>query len=102
MEKSSAGSPLPSRSAPAPAMRAAGRGLPALLFSMAAGLVCCYAMGTAWYVAVYARAGGQAGVAAVLSACVLPFIPADAAKLLLAALLSKRLAPLCSPERRRG
>lgn len=79
-----------------------GRGLPALLFSMAAGLVCCYAMGTAWYVAVYARAGGQAGVAAVLSACVLPFIPADAAKLLLAALLSKRLAPLCSPERRRG
>lgn len=54
-------------------------------------------MGTAWYVAVYARAGGQAGVAAVLSACVLPFIPADAAKLLLAALLSKRLAPLCSP-----
>ena len=53
------------------------------------------------YVALVLK-GMQAGVAAVLSACVLPFIPADAAKLLLAALLSKRLAPLCSPERRRG
>lgn len=33
-----------------------GRSLPALIFSMCAGLLACYALGTAWYVAVYARA----------------------------------------------
>lgn len=79
-----------------------GRSLPALILSMCAGLLACYALGTAWYVAVYARAGEAASVTAVLSACVLPFIPADAAKIFLAATLSKRLAPFCAPEHRRG
>lgn len=73
-----------------------GRSLPALIFSMCAGLLACYVLGTAWYVAVYARAGEAAGVQSVLAACVVPFIPADAAKIFLAAVLSKRLAPLCS------
>ena len=73
-----------------------GRVLPALLLSMGAGLLCCYALGTAWYVAVYARAGEAASVSAVLTACVLPFIPADAAKIFLAAALTKRLAPYCA------
>ncbi len=72
-----------------------GRGVPALVFSMCAGLLSCYVLGTAWYVAVYARAGETASVTAVLSACVLPFIPADAAKICLAAVLAKRLAPYC-------
>ena len=78
-----------------------GRGLPALILSMCAGLLVCYALGTAWYVAVYARAGEVKSVSAVLAACVVPFIPADAAKIFLAATLSRRLAPLCAPERRR-
>ena len=60
-----------------------GRGLPALILSMCAGLLVCYALGTAWYVAVYARAGEVKIVSAVLAACVVPFIPADAAKIFL-------------------
>lgn len=68
---------------------------------MCAGLLVCYALGTAWYVAVYARAGEVKIVSAVLAACVVPFIPADAAKIFLAATLSRQLAPLCAPERRR-
>ena len=63
--------------------------------------ITCYALGTAWYVAVYARAGEVKSVSAVLAACVVPFIPADAAKIFLAATLSRRLAPLCAPEQRR-
>lgn len=73
----------------------------ALILSMCAGLLVCYALGTAWYVAVYARAGEVKSVSAVLAACVVPFIPADAAKIFLAATLSRRLAPLCAPEQRR-
>ena len=45
--------------------------------------------------------GEVTSVSAVLAACVVPFIPADAAKIFLAATLSRRLAPLCAPERRR-
>ena len=71
-----------------------GRKLPVLIASMALGILLCYAFGTAWFVLVYTRSSGPIGVGTALGWCVLPYIPADAAKLLLASLLSVRLYPL--------
>lgn len=79
--------------------RVFGDGTPAQLFGMAAGLIVCYAFGTAWFVAVYLRTTGPVTLAAVLSWCVFPFIVPDIAKLLLAFILIRRLKPrLRSPE----
>ena len=58
---------------------------------MCAGLLSCYVLGTAWYVAVYARAGETASVTAVLSACVLPFIPTAIVKAVLACAIGLNL-----------
>ena len=68
--------------------------LPSLLGFMALGLLVCYLFGTLWFMWVYARTSGPIGIASALSWCVLPYLPADTAKLLLAALLTRRLAPL--------
>lgn len=53
---------------------------------MAAGTACCYLLGAAWFSLVYG-----ASAAAVLSACVLPFLPGDAVKILVSAHLCMRL-----------
>lgn len=53
---------------------------------MACGMAACYALGTAWLCLV-----GHVGVAGALAAGVLPFIPGDAVKVLLAAWLSIRV-----------
>lgn len=66
----------------------------ARVLSLALGLVLCYAFGTAWFTAVYARSGGAVSLAAALGWCVLPFLLPDAAKLALALFLSRRLRPL--------
>ena len=58
-----------------------------------AGLILVYAVGTAWYMAVYARGTGSAGLGAVLLACVAPFILPDLVKLGLALALARRLSP---------
>ncbi len=57
--------------------------------AMAAGLVVCYAFGTAWYMV-------QGGVALVpaLSMCVLPFLPGDALKIAAASLIAGRIGML--------
>lgn len=55
------------------------------------GLLLCYTFGTAWFCIVYARTSGAIGVGTALSWCVLPFIPADAAKLALAVFLGARI-----------
>lgn len=57
-----------------------------LCLSMAAGTAICYTLGTLWF----ALTTGS-GFAASLTACVLPFIPGDLLKILLAASLSMRL-----------
>jgi len=57
-----------------------------LMLSMAAGTLVCYAMGTAWFCFV-----SGTSLAASLSSCVLPFIPGDALKILLAASLCLRM-----------
>lgn len=49
-----------------------GGSVPALAFSMAAGMLTCYALGTAWFMVVYARTQGAVTLLAVLSKCVFP------------------------------
>ena len=70
------------------------RKLKVLVPAMILGILLCYAFGTAWFVLVYTKNSGPIGVGTALGWCVLPYIPADAAKLLLASLLSVRLYPL--------
>ena len=70
-----------------------GRGMSVLVTSMAAGLVVCYAFGTAWFV-ISGVKGSGAGLAAALSLCVLPYIIPDVIKIALAAQLTRRLRPL--------
>ena len=54
------------------------------LAALALGLAVCYAFGTAWFMAVYARQTGPIGLATALGWCVLPFLVPDAVKLALA------------------
>lgn len=68
-----------------------GTSRPAEALAMALGLAVCYAFGTAWFLAVYARTTGPIGLAAALSWCVVPFLLPDLIKLALAAALSRRL-----------
>ncbi len=55
------------------------------------GLIVCYAFGTVWFMAVYARQSGAIGLGTALSWCVLPFIIPDLVKLALAWILSATL-----------
>ena len=57
------------------------------------GLLILYAFGTAWYMFMYARTQGGAGLMSVLLLCVIPFVIPDLIKLALALALARRLAP---------
>ena len=57
-----------------------------LILSMAAGTLICYALGTAWFSFV-----SDINLAGSLTVCVLPFIPGDVLKILLAASLCLRM-----------
>ena len=50
------------------------------------GTLVCYVLGTAWFMSLSGRA-----LADSLSLCVLPFLPGDAVKIILSALLAPRL-----------
>jgi biotin transport system substrate-specific component len=63
------------------------------ILAMVLGLAVCYAFGTAWFMAVYARTTGPVGLLTALGWCVFPFLVPDLIKLALAAALSARLAP---------
>ena len=63
----------------------------AAVISMAVGILVCYAFGTAWFAFVYAKQSGGASLLTILTWCVFPFIPFDAAKIVIAALLTNRL-----------
>lgn len=64
--------------------------LPFLALGMAVGTLLCYTFGTAWFMALT-----HLSLSSSLGACVLPFLPGDAVKILLAASLALRLrAPL--------
>lgn len=64
------------------------RGKASLAASMALGIILCYICGTLWYTLVYAE---SESFAAALTVCVLPYVPPDGLKVLLAAYLSQRL-----------
>lgn len=68
-----------------------GTGKMALALSMAAGLLVCYAVGTVWFMAVYAKNSGPVGLGTVLGWCVVPFIVPDLIKIAVALLLTNRL-----------
>jgi len=70
-----------------------GRSLKVLIPAMALGIVFCYAFGTFWFIKVYTMGGSAITLATALSWCVLPYIPADASKIVLAALLCRRIYP---------
>ncbi|MDD3194058.1 MAG: biotin transporter BioY [Oscillospiraceae bacterium] len=57
-----------------------------LAIGMASGLALCYLFGTAWFILLTGK-----GLVAALGACVIPFLPGDAAKIILAALLVPEL-----------
>jgi biotin transport system substrate-specific component len=64
-------------------------GLPAMIL----GLLTCYACGTGWFLHVYAGSSPM-GLGAVLLKCVVPYLLPDAAKIVLAAVLTRRLYPI--------
>ena len=61
----------------------------ALIVAMVAGLAVCYAFGTAWFVI---STGSELWYS--LTVCVFPFLPGDAAKIIVAVLLCSRLKKL--------
>ena len=58
------------------------------------GLFILYVFGTFWFYFVYLKGGEKAGLTAILSWCVFPFVVPDLIKLFLALLLKKRLLPI--------
>ena len=71
-------------------IRLLGRRFWALCVSMAVGMMLCYLFGTLWYMGIYVGDSNEMGFAAVAMQCVVPFILPDAAKILLAAWMTKR------------
>lgn len=74
--------------------RLLGRSTGVLVFSMIAGLITCYAFGTAWFMVVYARESGSIGLMTALAWCVFPYVIPDALKIALAVLMTRRIRPL--------
>lgn len=62
---------------------------PMLPLAMLAGALACYAFGTAWYMVATGN-----GLAGALAACVLPFLPGDAIKILVGSLVAARIGVL--------
>lgn len=63
-----------------------GRGVFTLALCMLAGLLCCYAVGTGWFMMIT-----KTPFTAAISMCILPFFVGDAFKIVAAALLVKRI-----------
>lgn len=62
-----------------------------LAISMIAGLLVCYAVGTVWFMVVYAQNSGPVGLGIVLGWCVIPFMIPDLIKIAVSLLLTNRL-----------
>lgn len=73
-------------------LSAFGRGLLRELLSLVAGLLLCYAFGTAWFIFIYTRSAGPVGLTSALGMCVFPFVIPDLLKLVLALLVSRRIS----------
>lgn len=61
------------------------------VLAMVAGLLVCYAFGSAWFYTLYLQSGSVMGLGAFLLKCLVPYLLPDAAKLSLAFLLAYRL-----------
>ena len=61
------------------------------LLGMVAGLIVCYAFGTAWFVIVYTNTKEPIGILTALTWCVFPFIIPDVIKIILAMALTRKL-----------
>lgn len=61
-----------------------------IVVAMIIGIAVCYAFGTAWFY-IYMQSKNPMSLGAVLSACVIPFLLPDAAKIVIAAVLTNRL-----------
>lgn len=66
-----------------------GRGFGRMCLAMACGTLCCYGLGTIWFMVLTGT-----GLITALGWCVLPFLPGDAAKVLLAAAVARRMKRL--------
>ncbi len=62
----------------------------ALIISMVLGIAVCYAFGTVWFIKVYSKEN-VISLSKTLSLCVIPFIPFDAVKIIIASLLTVKL-----------
>lgn len=60
-----------------------------MTIAMTSGLVSCYVLGTVWFMVLT-----QTGLPAALGACVVPFLPGDIIKILVAGILIKNLKPV--------
>lgn len=67
------------------------KGIVRFLFAMLAGTVVLYLFGTVWFMGVYTKG---ASFAEALTACVVPFLPFDGVKIVLAAVLYQPFLPL--------
>ncbi|MCR4739584.1 MAG: biotin transporter BioY [Lachnospiraceae bacterium] len=61
------------------------------IIAMLAGLVICYAFGTAWFMFVYIKGNGAISLMTALGWCVFPFILPDILKLALATAISAKV-----------
>ncbi|MDY6103893.1 MAG: biotin transporter BioY [Acetatifactor sp.] len=68
-----------------------GKKIPVMMIAMLLGLIACYALGTVWFMYVYAQKTGPIGLMTTLGWCVFPFILPDCIKLALAILIEKRV-----------
>lgn len=66
-----------------------GRSYPRLCLAMVCGTLCCYVLGTAWFMLLTGTA-----LPAALGWCVLPFLPGDAVKVTVAAAVARRMKRL--------
>ena len=73
------------------AVKLFGRKLWVLIVSMVIGVLVCYAFGTAWFIILYNNSGKSMDLANALSLCVVPFLPFDAVKIAVSAVLVNRL-----------
>lgn len=64
---------------------------PVLILAMIAGLAACYLLGTIWFIHLTGWTIGKA-----LMTCVVVFLPGDALKIILAAILIRKLYPAAS------
>lgn len=70
------------------------RSLVVEVLALILGLAACYALGTAWFMTVYARTSEAIGVMTALGWCVFPFILPDLGKLVVGLIVARRVRPV--------